>query len=168
MLGRKQSLLEILNSITYIVLAGDNVLSLAEKEEETGPENVAVLFLSLGKLPVKRKAHSMLQYYMLTSLRLLSDNANPNCCRWISLDSMLTNGFYERNDLKQIVAHVLKWILLPVQKYSPCFMYLEPEVVDLVPSVLMFYITALEKPLCNFAFPFLNMERCSLPVDRKH
>lgn len=81
MLGRKQSLLEILNSITYIVLAGDNVLSLAEKEEETGPENVAVLFLSLGKPPVKRKAHSMLQYYMLTSLRLLSDNADPNCCR---------------------------------------------------------------------------------------
>lgn len=80
-LGGKQSTLDILNSITYIILAGDNILSLAEKEGETGPENIAVLFLSLGKLPTKKKAHIMLQYYMLTSLRLLSDKANPNCCR---------------------------------------------------------------------------------------
>lgn len=46
MLGRKQSLLDILNSIIYVVLAGNNFLHLAtkRKEEEIGPENVAILF----------------------------------------------------------------------------------------------------------------------------
>lgn len=57
MLGRKQSLLDILNSIIYVVLAGNNFLHLAtkRKEEEIGPENVAILFF-LGHLPKKVKS----------------------------------------------------------------------------------------------------------------
>jgi len=45
---------------------------------------------------------------------------------------------------------------------------LGPELVVCIRILPMLFFTALGECLCNFVFPFLNLEGCSLSINRKH